>query len=284
MTKICQILLVGSDPKKLEMGIVQLGANKIIIITPDSDKYYAVARSITNKYDNIGGIDVSVFPIMEDDSFAFAQNFKRILSENFKEFDIKINASTDVRNWKLLAYFATTQFLPYLKDHGDNRIIFYEIVGGDSLKLSDVEFKNDMDEEEIMKKFGDRKENSKYIDAKQLKSKDVLPEEDAKYYDDGWGKPDKRPLPRIEIYPIETLTSTEQYIVDIISRQELSIDEIRGEYYVLTDKDVSDGLLSRYLGQLKNKAIVIESPREGRNKQFKLTEYGLKYVLPILKE
>ena len=283
MANICQIILNGSDSSKAERGIIELGANKILIVTPNTDRYLAISRKLVNKFDNIA--DVRVIPIMNTDSFEFSQEFKRLLSENISEFEIKINASTDVRNWKVLAYFSTQQFLPYLRDHSDNRIIFFEIVGGPSITLGEVEYKPPMDEEEMT----ETDKSTDNVDADKVSYKDVLKNEDLKYFDDSWGNPEKRPLPKIEIYPIDTLTNTEQYIVDIIAGQDVTMEYIKSEYFVMTDKNVTDGLLSRYIGKLKRKAIVIESGRkelehERNRKLFKLTDYGLKYVLPIIKE
>lgn len=277
MVKICQILLTGTDMTKLERGIIELGANKIIIFTPNTDKHYALARKVVNKYKEIA--DTNVVPILDKDTFTFLYEFKRILAENFQDYEIKVNASTNVRNWKLLAYFATVQFYPYLKEQSDRRILFYEVVAGPSLTLEQVKYQKKMDPREMLAED----DGSRDIEADQLSSKDVLESEDVQFFDDGWGKPEKRPPARLEIYPIESLTSTEQYIVDIIARQEITIEQIKTEYAILTGKTVTDGLLSRYLGDLRAKALVSER-REGRKKIFYLTSYGLKYVLPIIKD
>ena len=88
-------------------------------------------------------------------------------------------------------------------------------------------------------------------------------------------------IPYAEVYPIDKLTDTEQFLVDIIGAQEITISEIKEEYTRLTDKKpVSSSLISRYLSGLENKGLV-SSYWEGRNKLFKLTEYGGKFLLPI---
>lgn len=304
---ICQILLVGMDQNKLERGIVEMGANKIIILTPNKDKYYAISRSILKKFESVA--DTEIVPILDLETFTFTQTFKRILSDNFRKYEIRINASTDVRNWKILTYFSVKQFYPYLQELSSNKIIFYEVIGGPALELSKYEYIPDMDDEELLEqelRIEENKENAENVKQKLNKSKkkseesegleDLVPKDieadketskkyikgNVKYFDDVWGKPNKRPSIRIEIYPIDTLSSLEQYIVDIIARQDLTIDQIKGEYSILCDKYVTTGLLSRYLGVLRDKGIVGES-RSGKNKLFRLTDYGLKYVLPIIK-
>jgi hypothetical protein len=274
---ICQIVLVGSDQKKIELGLTQLGVNKLILVTPNQDKYYIIAKSVLKKFDSV--VDSYILPIMDSDSFNFIKEFKQVIAENFRKFEIKINASTEVRNWKMLSYFSVLHFYPILKELSNNRLMFYEVIGGESLKLSDVEYRIEMDEDSMR----GMDSNPKVIEADKVKSKDVIKPE-AKYFDDGWGKPGKRSTARIEIYPIETLTSLEQYIVDIISRQELRIEDINREYVIVTQmpkEKVTRGLLSRYLGNLKRAGIVYETGYEAHAKKFKLTEYGLKYVLPL---
>jgi len=291
MTRICQILLIGSDIKKFERGIVELGANKIIVLTPNQDKYYALTRKIIKKFD--GAAETLTVPIFDTDTFTFAQEFKRLLAENFMDYEIRINASTDVRNWKILAYFSVNQFLPHLQELSDNRIIFYEVIGGEALPLSVMKYVRGETDEDLMELDDDsdygknmeaETEKPQDIDASKLKADEVLEHEIDAFFDDGWGSPQKRPPMRIEIYPIDSLTSTEQHIVDIIARQEASMDLIQSEYALITGKEVTAGLLSRYLGKLKKKAIIVEGARDGRHKVFKLTDYGLKYVLPIIRE
>lgn len=302
---ICQILLAGMDQNKLERGIVEMGANKIIILTPNKDKYYAISRSIVKKFESIA--ETEIIPILDMDTFTFTQSLKRILSDNFRKYELRINASTDVRNWKILAYFSVKQFYPYLQELSTNRIIFYEVVGGPAPELSKYEYVPEFDDEELLEqelKIEEQKEealskskqketkiNKNSEEQEDLTPKDIEADKESskkyikgeiKYFDDVWGKPNKRPAVRIEIYPIDTLSSLEQYIVDIISRQDLTIDQIKGEYSILCDKYVTTGLLSRYLGVLRDKGLVGES-RSGKNKLFRLTDYGLKYVLPIIK-
>lgn len=87
---------------------------------------------------------------------------------------------------------------------------------------------------------------------------------------------DKRTTEPI-VFPTAILSKTEQLFLDIISKEKMSIKQIKQKYSEYKDKDVSLGLLSKYLGRLKEKELIEESKIKKR-KYFELSGLGQFYV------
>ena len=80
------------------------------------------------------------------------------------------------------------------------------------------------------------------------------------------------------IFPILILSKTEQIFLNIISENNMSIEEIKQKYSEYKNKHVSLGLLSKYLGKLKDKGIIKEA-KSKKKKYFMLTKLGKFYII-----
>ena len=80
------------------------------------------------------------------------------------------------------------------------------------------------------------------------------------------------------IFPTGLLSKTEQLFLDIISEENLSIEDITKKYSDFKNKNVSLGLISKYLGKLKEKNLILES-KSKKKKYFELTDLGKMYLI-----
>ncbi len=82
------------------------------------------------------------------------------------------------------------------------------------------------------------------------------------------------------ILPPSVLSKTEQLILDVIGNEEKNIEKIKEIYEKIKGKDVSKGLMSKYLTKLKEKDLVEESIKN-KFKFFKSSELGKIYQNPL---
>ena len=80
------------------------------------------------------------------------------------------------------------------------------------------------------------------------------------------------------IFPPGLLSKTEQLFLDIISEEKMSIEDINIKYSESKDKKVSLGLISKYLGKLKEKNLILESKTK-KKKYFELADLGKIYLI-----
>ena len=80
------------------------------------------------------------------------------------------------------------------------------------------------------------------------------------------------------IFPPELLSKTEQLFLDIISEEKMSIEDINIKYSESKDKKVSLGLISKYLGKLREKNLILESKIK-KKKYFELADLGKIYLI-----
>ena len=78
------------------------------------------------------------------------------------------------------------------------------------------------------------------------------------------------------IFPPNILSKTEQLILDIIGNEEKNIEKIKEIYEKFKGKEVSKGLMSKYLTKLKEKDLVEESIKS-KFKFFIQSEIGKNY-------
>ena len=82
------------------------------------------------------------------------------------------------------------------------------------------------------------------------------------------------------IFPPSILSATEQLILDVIGNGEKNIEKIKEKYELSKAKEVSKGLISKYLTKLKEKNLIEESTKN-KFKFFKLTKLGKIYQNPL---
>jgi hypothetical protein len=82
------------------------------------------------------------------------------------------------------------------------------------------------------------------------------------------------------IFPPEILSKTEQIILDIIGNNDGKIEDIKEVYEKIKGKEVSKGLMSKYLTKLKEKNLITEMIKN-KFKYFELTDVGTFYKNPI---
>ena len=80
------------------------------------------------------------------------------------------------------------------------------------------------------------------------------------------------------IFPPGLLSKTEQLFLDVISEEKMSIEDIKIKYSKSKAKKVSLGLISKYLGKLKEKNLILESKIK-KKKYFELTDLGKIYLI-----
>ncbi len=81
--------------------------------------------------------------------------------------------------------------------------------------------------------------------------------------------------------PLLILNKTEQTFLDLLGEKTLNIEDLKTEYENFKKKEVSVGLISKYLTKLKEKKLIQESKVE-RFKFFRLTELGRIYNLNVI--
>ena len=80
------------------------------------------------------------------------------------------------------------------------------------------------------------------------------------------------------IFPTGLLSKTEQLFLDLISEERMSIEDITKKYSEFKNKMVSLGLISKYIGKLKDKNLILESKNK-KKKYFELTDLGKIYLI-----
>ena len=82
------------------------------------------------------------------------------------------------------------------------------------------------------------------------------------------------------IFPPSILSATEQLLLDVIGNEEKNIEKIKENYELFKAKEVSKGLISKYLTKLKEKNLIEESTKN-KFKFFKSTKLGKIYQNPL---